>query len=56
MINISLDALLQFMQKHKYDETTQKDTDQGYTILIFHQREYTLVLRIFEGVQLLHLL
>ena len=56
MINISLDALLQFMQKHKYDATIQKETDQVYTILKFHQREYPLFLRIFEGGQFLQLL
>ena len=56
MIHTSIEALLQFMQKHNYDASIQKETDQVYTILKFHQREYPLFLRIFEGGQLLQLL
>lgn len=56
MINVSLETLLQFLKKNKYEADVQKETQQIYTILKFNQREYPLFLRIFDESQLLQIL
>lgn len=56
MINITLESLLQFMQKNKYESDIQSDTQQVYTILKINQKEYPLFLRVFDEGHLLQLL
>src|SRR5436853_6718427 len=56
MIDITPEALLQFMRKHKYESDIQADTQQVYTIFKINQKEYPLFLRVFDEGHLLQLL
>jgi len=56
MINITLDSILQFMRKHKFESDIQTETKQVYTIFKINQKEYPLFLRVFDEGHLLQLL
>lgn len=56
MINITPDALLQFMRKNKYEAEFQAETQQVYTIFKINKKEYPLFLRVFDDGHLLQLL
>lgn len=56
MINMTPDALLDFMRKNKYEADIQGDTQQVYTILKIDKREFPLFLRIFDQGHLLQIL
>jgi hypothetical protein len=56
MINITPEALLNFMRKNQYESDIQTDTQQVYTIFKINQREYPLFLRVFDDGHLLQLL
>lgn len=56
MINMSLDSILNFMRKNKYEAEIQPDTQQVYTIFKMNQKEYPLFMRIFDDGHLLQLL
>lgn len=56
MINLTPDAILSCMLKHKYTAEIQTETQQVYTILKISDKEYPLFLRVYEEGQLLQLL
>jgi hypothetical protein len=56
MIQLTLDALVAFMRKHKFEADIQQDTKQVYSILKIENREYPLFLRIFESSHLLQVI
>jgi hypothetical protein len=56
MIQLTLDALVAFMRKNKFEADIQHDTKQVYSILKVQNREYPLFLRIFESSHLLQVI
>lgn len=56
MINATLDSLLQFMRKNKYEAEMQAETQQVYTVLKSEKKEFPLFLRIFDESNLLQLI
>ena len=56
MINVTLESILDFMQKNEYEANIQQDTQQVYTILKIEDKEYPLFVRVFDDGHLLQLL
>ena len=43
MLNVTLDSLLQFLRKLKYEAEIQKETEQVYTIFKLNQKDWLLI-------------
>lgn len=56
MITVSLDSLLEFLQKHQYNAKMQSETSQVYTILKVSNQDFPLFMRIYSESDLLQLL
>lgn len=56
MISATLNSLVEFLKKNKYEADIQKETQQVFTILKIGERDYPLFLRLFEESQHLQML
>jgi hypothetical protein len=56
MLDLTLDALLQHLQKNKFDAKLQKETNQIYVVFKVQNQDFPLFIRIYEGTNLLQLL
>lgn len=56
MIPATLNSILEFLQKNKYEADIQRETQQVFTILKIGERDYPLFFRLFDDSQHLQML